>query len=69
MIVLLSTNDRYTPDFAANGKQWEDTLGAEVMVLEERGHFGSKQQPEVLAAMEKLIKGLGKVRQQQEMET
>ena len=55
LTVLLSTNDRYTPDFAANGKMWQDALGSEVVVIGERGHFGSKEQPEVLAAMEKLI--------------
>ena len=55
LIVLLSNNDRYTPDFTSNALRWEKDLGAEVLVLEQRAHFAGRNQPDVLAASMRMI--------------
>ena len=54
-LVLLSDNDRYTPDTNANAARWRDSLGASVRVLPGRAHFGSKNQPDVMQAARQLI--------------
>merc|ERR1711871_1857046 len=55
LLVLLSDNDKYTPDYVANSKAWSDKLGAETRIIPDRSHFGGKKQPEVLeAALEML---------------
>lgn len=48
VVALLSTDDPYTSDWEANGRAWEDQLGAEVIVERDRGHFTGDQEPKVL---------------------
>lgn len=50
LVVLLSDNDKYTPDYAANGEAWRDQLGAAIRVIPGRSHFGGNKQPEILSA-------------------
>jgi predicted alpha/beta hydrolase family esterase len=57
LVVLLSDNDRYTPDTDANAARWRDCLGASVRVLHGRAHFGSKNQPDVMLAATELLQG------------
>jgi predicted alpha/beta hydrolase family esterase len=69
--VLLSDNDRYTPNFKENGAAWCERLGGvsstgahsiqlvDVQVVTGRAHFGSKKQPEVLMAALSMLRGEG----------
>ncbi|KAJ1475235.1 Alpha/Beta hydrolase protein [Baffinella frigidus] len=60
--VLLSDNDRYSPDFAAEGAAWLVRFGSgaagaavTVEVVHGRSHFGGKRQQEVLDAALSLL--------------
>ena len=60
--VLISDNDRYTPDYQANQEAWLSRLGGErsclvdVKVIPGRAHFGSKKQLAVLAEAQSMLK-------------
>ncbi len=51
LTVLLSDNDPFTTDFAANQAAWEERLGAEVRVLPGAKHFNAADEPAVLEAL------------------
>jgi len=54
--VILSDNDKYTPDYETNGAAWRGRLRATVTIIPSRAHFGSKTQPDVLAVINSTIK-------------
>ena len=57
--VLLSDNDKYTPDYQANGEAWCVELGAEpARLVPDRAHFGGKKQPEILSAVLGMLQGI-----------
>ena len=49
--VLLSDNDPFTADAAANGRLWQERLGAAVEVVPAAAHFNRPQEPRVLAEL------------------
>jgi serine hydrolase len=49
--VLLSDNDPYTADVAANGRLWQERLGAVVDVVPGAGHFNRSEEARVLAEL------------------
>lgn len=51
LMVLLSDNDPFTADVAANRKAWEDRMGAEVRVVPGAKHFNAPEEPAVLEAL------------------
>jgi predicted alpha/beta hydrolase family esterase len=53
--VLLSSDDPFTGDQAANGGEWEEQLDARVTVVPNAGHFNGRQEPAVLRAVEEII--------------
>ena len=48
MVVLLSDNDPFTADYAANGQRWEREYDATVYVESGMHHFNGEKQPSVL---------------------
>lgn len=50
-LVLLSDNDPFTRDSAANQREWEDRLGAHVKLAPSGLHFNAPIEPAVLAAL------------------
>ncbi len=52
--VMISTNDRFTADYADTQAAFESRLGATVHVVEGRDHFNDASQPEVLAQLQDL---------------
>jgi uncharacterized protein len=46
-VVMISDNDRFTSDVAANQRQWEETMGATVHVIPGAGHFNNSPQPAI----------------------
>jgi predicted alpha/beta hydrolase family esterase len=51
IVVLLSDNDPYTADFAANWKIWKEKPGAEVHLFSGAGHFNRAEEPAVLDSL------------------
>jgi len=49
--VLLSDNDPFTADAAANGRLWQERLGAAVEVVPAAEHFNGSEEPHVLAEL------------------
>ena len=56
LVVLLSDDDKYTPDHASNSKLWQDRLGATTRTLPGAGHFGRPRQPQIVAAVRDMLK-------------
>ncbi|HRI65412.1 MAG TPA: DUF1749 domain-containing protein [Polyangium sp.] len=52
LVVLLSDNDPFTSDYAANSAAWRDRLGAEVVFAPGRKHFNEAEEPAVLEALQ-----------------
>lgn len=50
-VVLLSDNDPFVADTAANQKAWEEKLNAKVIVIPDAQHFNAAQQPEILRTL------------------
>lgn len=48
--VLISDNDRYTPDFRSNAEEWRERVGAVVDIIPGKAHYGGRKQVEVLQA-------------------
>jgi serine hydrolase len=48
VVALLSTDDPYTSDWEANGRAWEERIGAEVFVEPGGEHFTREREPKVL---------------------
>eukprot|EP00961_Rhodomonas_salina_P133884 1801540-Rhodomonas_salina.4 len=56
--VVLSDNDKYTPDYIANGAAWRERFGAEkAVIVPERAHFGGKKQLAVLDMARSMVQG------------
>jgi predicted alpha/beta hydrolase family esterase len=55
LVVLVSDDDRYTPDHAANATAWHDRLGARTRTLSGARHFGGRRQPHIVAAVRALL--------------
>ena len=54
--LLLSDNDKYTPDYEGTAAAFRERLGAEeAVVVPGRAHFGGRNQPEVLAAAQAML--------------
>jgi len=53
MSVLLSDNDPFTSDVAANARRWE-TFGAKTTILPGRAHFNVPESAEVLEALARI---------------
>lgn len=53
--VLISENDPFTSDHAANARQWENALGAEVILLPDARHLNRAREPTVLEAVRAMI--------------
>lgn len=51
-VVLLSDNDPFTPDWRRNSRQWEEHLGAEVVVVPGARHFNNPREPAVLDTLQ-----------------
>jgi len=51
LVVLLSDNDPFTADHAANRAAWEARLGAEVRLAPGAQHFNGAEEPAVLATL------------------
>ena len=51
IIVLLSDNDPFTSDYAANASAWKERLGAEVVFAPGRKHFNDPEEPAVLETL------------------
>ena len=51
LLVLLSDNDPFTSDSAANQRDWEERLGAHVKLAPAALHFNAPIEPAVLAAL------------------
>lgn len=49
--VFLSDNDPFTSDERANGRTWEEKMGAQVTVLPGRAHFNDETFEELLEAL------------------
>jgi predicted alpha/beta hydrolase family esterase len=49
--VLLSDNDPFTADVAANERLWQERLGVVVEVVPAAGHFNRSAEPRVLAEL------------------
>jgi len=49
--VLLSDNDPFTADAVANGRLWQERLGAAVDVVLAAAHFNRSEEPRVLAEL------------------
>ena len=45
------TDDPFTADAAANGRLWQERLGAAVEVVPGAGHFNRPEEPPVLAEL------------------
>jgi len=56
LVVLISDDDPFTADHAANAKAWKERLGAEVVMAPGRRHFNEAEEPAVLDA---LVKAFG----------
>lgn len=54
IVVLLSDDDPFTRDHAANAALWRERLGAEVLLVPGARHFNSPDAPAVLAALRSL---------------
>lgn len=51
LTVLLSDNDPFTRDHAANAALWHERLGARVTLVPDARHFNAAEEPAVLAAL------------------
>jgi hypothetical protein len=49
--VLVSDDDPFTPNWRANGRLWEERLGARVQMVPGAAHFNHPVQPAVLHAL------------------
>lgn len=49
--VLLSDNDPFTADASANGRLWQERLGAAVELVPAAEHFNRSEEPSVLAEL------------------
>jgi predicted alpha/beta hydrolase family esterase len=49
--VLLSDNDPFTSDYAANQRAWQEQLSAQVQLVPSGLHFNAKAEPAVLSAL------------------
>jgi hypothetical protein len=56
-VVLLSDDDPFTADAAANGRAWEERLGAEVRLVPGAKHFNAAEEPAVLEALLERLTG------------
>lgn len=56
IVVLLSDNDPFTADYAANAAAWKNRFGADVVFAPGRKHFNDVEEPAVL---ETLIRHFG----------
>jgi predicted alpha/beta hydrolase family esterase len=54
IIVLLSDDDPFTRDHAANAALWRERLGAEVILVAGARHFNTPEAPAVLATLRSL---------------
>ena len=54
-VVLLSTNDPFTADWARSQRLFEERIAAEVRVVEGAGHFNGTEEPAVLRAVCELV--------------
>lgn len=59
-VVLLSDDDPFTRDWAANRRAWIERLDADVRVHAGRQHFNAPEEPAVLAAMGELLAADGR---------
>jgi predicted alpha/beta hydrolase family esterase len=60
-MVLLSDDDPFTRDWAANRRAWIERLGADVRVHVGCRHFNATEEPSVLAAIDELLASDGRV--------
>jgi predicted alpha/beta hydrolase family esterase len=51
VVVLLSDDDPFTSDAAANRRAWEERVGAEVRMVPGAKHFNAAEEPAVLEAL------------------
>ena len=55
LVLIISDNDKYTPDFVGNALQWETHLGAVVELITGRNHFGSRNQVAMSTIIHKVL--------------
>ena len=56
LVVLLSDDDKYTPNHVTNATQWRERLGAVVQTLPGRKHFSGRNQPQIIAVAQQLLR-------------
>lgn len=57
--VLLSDDDPFTRDYAANAAVWKRHLGVDARVLPGRKHYNRPEEPDVLEAVRELVDARG----------
>jgi len=55
LVLVISDNDKYTPDYHLNASQWSTRLGAKVEIIAGRQHFGSRNQVALLDIIHEAI--------------